>query len=118
MTIKPPYRLLAALLTLVFLAPATGQAQKSKSLDFIYIAANGKDDFIRLRWAPSSPFLWQMGNRFGYTIVKYVVAKNGYLAPGAPKPEAPAIAPIKPAAPGLMKASLIKCKVRKRAVSF
>lgn len=79
-------------------------AQKNKSKDFIYIAADGKGDLIRLRWAPSSPLLWQLGNRYGYTITKYQVSNNGQLTAGVPKQEPISSVPVKPATPSLMKA--------------
>jgi fibronectin type 3 domain-containing protein len=97
-------RLFVVFFTVVYWIPMTSLAQKNKARDFIYVAADGKGDYMRLRWAPSSAFLWQLGNRYGYTITKYLVSADGRLANGAPKQEYMSSAPVKPAAPALMKA--------------
>ena len=97
-------RLLIVFFMLVSFIPGTIRAQKASPKDFIYIVADGKGDYTRLRWAPSSPFLWQMGNRYGYTITKYLVSKDGHMTTGAPKQEPLSTAPVKPAASDLMKA--------------
>ena len=102
------YKLLIVTCFIMALSPAPVQAQKRKSPDFIFIAADGKDDFIHLRWAPSSPFLWQLGNRYGYTLVKYLVSKEGNLLHKLPVQESPGLAPVQPASPDLMKALAAK----------
>jgi fibronectin type 3 domain-containing protein len=100
---NPVKRLISVLFITLSFIPVSSRAQKARSSDFIYIAADGKGGSIRLRWAPSSPLLWQLGNRYGYTIAKYAVSKDGSLPAGAPKQELLSAAPIKPAVPALMK---------------
>lgn len=89
-------------ITLLFTS-LNSRAQKKASNDFIYIAADGKGEYMRLRWAPSSPLLWQLGNKYGYKISKYTVSKDISATEGVPKPQYVSAVPVKPAAPALMK---------------
>jgi uncharacterized protein len=41
------------------------------------LIANGKRDSIQLRWAPSTPFLWQTGNRNGYILERLTYMRDG-----------------------------------------
>jgi uncharacterized protein len=96
------WSLLVAFAILTF-TPLHSRAQKAASGDFIYIAADGKAGLIRLRWAPSSPVLWQLGNRYGYKIAKYTVANDVSENTANPKQQYVSATPVKPAAPALMK---------------
>lgn len=42
----------------------------------IRILADGQGDSIRLRWAPTSPFVWQMGNKYGYIIERFIIKED------------------------------------------
>ncbi len=96
-------RLCIALFILLSCIPVTSLAQKTTTGDFIYVATDGKGTNMRLRWAPSSPLLWQLGIRYGYTITKYQVQTNGAAATGSPKQELLSAVPVKPAVPSQMK---------------
>src|SRR5690242_5558293 len=43
----------------------------------VIVLANPKGDSIVLRWAPASFITWQMGNKYGYLIERFVIAKDG-----------------------------------------
>ena len=43
----------------------------------IYALANPRYDSIVIRWAPAGQVAWQMGNRYGYHIERFVVARDG-----------------------------------------
>lgn len=43
----------------------------------IYALANPRYDSIVIRWAPAGQVAWQMGNRHGYLIERFVVARDG-----------------------------------------
>lgn len=45
--------------------------------DFIAVLADGRDDSILVRWAPSSLIAWQWGNKWGYRLERYTILKNG-----------------------------------------
>lgn len=94
---------LLVIFAIVTFTPLHSQAQKKTSSDFIYMAADGKENLIRLRWAPSSPLLWQLGNRYGYKILKYTVANDVSSTTASPKQQYVSAIPIKPATPALMK---------------
>ncbi len=55
--------------------PLTPQELAAK--DFIAVLADGRQDSILVRWAPSSLTAWQWGNRTGYRLERYTVLKNG-----------------------------------------
>ncbi|OQP62623.1 hypothetical protein A3860_26800 [Niastella vici] len=103
MTFNTLKRLTPVLCITLFVMPLLSRAQKTKASDFIYVATDGKGNAMRLRWAPSSAFLWQLGNRYGYTITKYSVSKDGTLPAGSPKQELISAAPVKPAPAALLK---------------
>ncbi len=58
----------------VLLLCGSGFAQAKEGLRLI---ANGKRDSILLRWAPSTPFLWQTGNKTGYIIERLTYMRDG-----------------------------------------
>lgn len=103
MSYRSPKRLFIVLFIILPFMPVISRAQKAKAGDFIYVATDGKGAAMRLRWAPSSALLWQLGNRYGYTITKYSVPANGSNTIGSPKQEFISAAPVKPAVPDLMK---------------
>ncbi len=43
----------------------------------VYALANPRYDSIVIRWAPASQVAWQMGNRYGYQLERFVVARDG-----------------------------------------
>lgn len=60
---------------LLFLASVV-HAQTEKSIEVI---AQSKRDSVWLRWAPTSPALWQLGNKYGYTIERFEINNTGEL---------------------------------------
>lgn len=61
---------------LMILCTCISYSQKAKK-EGISVLADGKGDSIVLRWAPSAPVIWQMGNKFGYIVERYIVSENG-----------------------------------------
>lgn len=94
---------LKVVFVLLLFTSFNSSAQKAASSDFIYIAADGKGEYMRLRWAPSSPLLWQLGNKYGYRISKYTVSKDISANGEVPKPQYVSAVPVRPATPALMK---------------
>jgi fibronectin type 3 domain-containing protein len=77
----------------------TGLLNAQKSKQEIRVIADGKKDSIILRWAPSTPLLWQMGNRYGYTIERFTIKIEGKLVTdGNKKGKMLTSTPLKPAA--------------------
>jgi hypothetical protein len=69
---------------LILMALIAGPSTFSQSLDsttneLIAIAGRPSEDSICLRWAPLNYSVWQLGNRNGYKIERYVIARNGQL---------------------------------------
>ncbi|ANE52823.1 fibronectin type III domain-containing protein [Flavisolibacter tropicus] len=65
------------LIAVIFLACHL-QAQQREHR--VIALANPKGDSIVLRWAPASFITWQMGNKYGYWIERFVIAKDGNAA--------------------------------------
>ena len=42
------------------------------------IARSGEQEII-LRWAPNDPLTWKLGNKYGYTIERFTIGKNGQI---------------------------------------
>ncbi len=59
---------------LFILCCSTAVAQQKEGLRLI---ANGKKDSIQLRWAPSTPYLWQIGNKAGYVVERLTYMRDG-----------------------------------------
>ncbi len=45
----------------------------------IQALAKIKNNAVLIRWAPASPYIWQMGNKYGYIIERFTVLPNGTL---------------------------------------
>ena len=57
-----------------------GQGQDTLNLsEPIAVTARPSNDSITLRWAPLTLAVWQLGNKTGYTIDRYVIARNGIV---------------------------------------
>ncbi|MEM9337886.1 MAG: hypothetical protein AAGA66_04105 [Bacteroidota bacterium] len=83
------------LLTVLFLAGNNLRAQDAHGV--VMLARASEQGNIMLRWAPKSSVSWELGNKFGYTIERYTVTKDGELvSPPTLNVLAPVI--IKPAA--------------------
>lgn len=50
-------------------------AEKISCLSFV------KDNSIILRWVPESVPVWQAGNKYGYIVKRYTIARNGLFIP-------------------------------------
>jgi hypothetical protein len=73
--------LLIIVLSFGFFNPTSAQKTKNQ----IRVIADGRGDSIVLRWAPSTPFLWQLANKYGYTVERYLVKLDGKLIPNGNK---------------------------------
>jgi fibronectin type 3 domain-containing protein len=72
-------------------------AQKAKK-EGIRVLADGKGDSIVLRWAPSAPVVWQMGNKYGYIVEKFTIHEDGKPIPdGNKKGKILTLSPLTPA---------------------
>jgi hypothetical protein len=56
-------------------------AQAPQNIQGIRMLADGRGDTILLRWAPSTPFLWQMGNKYGYILERFVLKEDSVMVP-------------------------------------
>jgi fibronectin type 3 domain-containing protein len=72
-------RKITGLLVLVSIFNAALAQQKAS----VAILSKPKADGIWLRWAPSDPANWQLGNRYGYTIERFTLLPNGDMVPGS-----------------------------------
>jgi len=45
----------------------------------IQALAKIKNNAVLIRWAPASPYIWQLGNKYGYIIERFTVLPNGSL---------------------------------------
>jgi uncharacterized protein len=81
----------AALLLTTYLVQGQGSVHR------IEVLTNNKKDSIQIRWAPTSTIVWQLGNKYGYVLQRYTIARNGVLVTN-PKSEIKtlATAPLKP----------------------
>jgi len=61
---------------LLFVCKAKSQQREHR----IMVLANPKGDSIVLRWAPASFLTWQLGNKYGYRVERFVIAKDGAVA--------------------------------------
>lgn len=81
-------------LLIVFVAVHFAQAQEKEA---IAILTKSKADGVWLRWAPTDPTFWQLGNQYGYTIERFTLLDNGELEEGSQAMLTHA--PIKPYSP-------------------
>ena len=63
------------------LVPAMGQGPEPIISERIAVMARPAADSVTLRWAPLSFKVWQSGNRHGYRVERYTLARNGRLLP-------------------------------------
>lgn len=68
-------RLLAIL---IWLTPSSvGFAQAQTSANGIKLLTKSKKEGMWLRWAPTNPTVWQLGNRYGYVVERFILRPNG-----------------------------------------
>jgi uncharacterized protein len=93
-TIKNITLLILIMANMLF-APYLVQGQGSEHR--IEVLTNIKNNTIQVRWAPTSAIVWQLGNKYGYTLERYTIIRDGVLIQN-PKSEIKtlATAPIKP----------------------
>ena len=58
----------------------SGFSQSHKEVKLI---ARSLQDSIVLRWAPTDPLTWELGNEYGYQIERYTVLRDGKVLPQA-----------------------------------
>jgi hypothetical protein len=63
------------LLSALFHSTNAQIAESIRCLSFI------KDNSIILRWVPESVPVWQAGNKYGYIVKRYTIARNGLFIP-------------------------------------
>ncbi len=83
--------------TLFFLCCTFFVAKAQQKDDRIIVLTNPKLDSIQIRWAPTSDIVWQLGNKYGYLLERYTIARDGKLI-DLPKSEMVVLStiPIKP----------------------
>jgi uncharacterized protein len=76
---------------------AVNMVQGQGSVHSMEVLTNIKKDSIQVRWAPTSTIVWQLGNKYGYILERYTIARDGKLIDN-PKAEIKtlATAPLKP----------------------
>ncbi len=72
--------------------PAFTQS-KPNSIKLISIVRNGS---VYLRWAPTTPYLWKIGNRNGYIIERYTIRPDGKIQEKPNQGKKLSSGPIKP----------------------
>src|SRR5688572_2902509 len=45
----------------------------------VKVLAKATDRSIRLRWAPNSPTVWKLANKYGYTVERISMTENGKM---------------------------------------
>lgn len=75
--IKSPKKISCFILLLLLIA-INSPAQEKDSLNVILQANPGKES-IKLRWIVNRAYAWQKSLKFGYTIERYTVKRNGVL---------------------------------------
>jgi len=84
--------ILLIILSLCFLG--SSMAQSDNKLSCLALV---KKDSVVLRWVPASLPVWQIGNKYGYVIKRYKIAKGGVFIPdGLSKGEVLNQTPVKP----------------------
>lgn len=69
---------ISSILWIIILSlPLKGQREAIKVL------ANVKKDKIQIRWAPTSYEYWQMGNKYGYKVEKFIVVSGSTFDPNS-----------------------------------
>jgi uncharacterized protein len=71
---KTSFRFISIIVILYAFLPL--QAQQKHE---IKILAKNKNSNIWLRWAPSNPVVWHLGNKYGYHIERFDLLKDGKL---------------------------------------
>jgi uncharacterized protein len=69
------YRI-SSILLLLLLSDVVVNAQSKNS---ITVLAKSKRDGVWLRWAPTSPAVWQLGNKQGYLVERFTILPDGNL---------------------------------------
>jgi uncharacterized protein len=84
------FRSVLVALACIITVQLAGAQQKST----IAILSKSKHDGVWLRWAPTSPTLWQLGNKYGYSIERFAMTPEGELESGSRAVLTPS--PLKP----------------------
>lgn len=93
----------------VFVLLCTYAAVAQQKPHTIIALANPRADSIVLRWAPAGQVAWQTGNRHGYIIERFVVARNGQpIELGGQQPQVLATSPVRPVAEAQMEQMAVK----------
>ncbi|WP_333821379.1 hypothetical protein, partial [Ohtaekwangia sp.] len=72
-------RKITGLLFLVVICAVAVAQQKTS----VAILSKSKADGVWLRWAPTDPSYWQLGNKYGYIIERFTLRADGELEPGS-----------------------------------
>jgi len=63
----------------------------------IQVIARSKKNAVWLRWAPTSPYVWELGNKYGYVVERFTMNMQGKFDKDfAQKPRLLATQPVKP----------------------
>ena len=66
-------------LLLLCIAMQANPAQAQNAAEGIRLLAKSKGNAVVLRWAPTTPVLWQAGNRYGYKLERFTLKADGTL---------------------------------------
>ncbi len=62
---------------IIVIFPLVAFPQIQSKKESLKVLADGRGDSIVLRWAPMSPVVWKLGNKYGYTIERFLFSRNG-----------------------------------------
>ncbi len=74
-----------------FLVSITCYAQSSDSVRAVRVLARAQKERILLRWGVTDPISWQYANKYGYTVERYTILRDGKLLKN---PERKVLTPI------------------------
>jgi hypothetical protein len=83
-------------LLLLFIGLHAPFAGAQNAPEGIRLLAKSKGNAVVLRWAPTSPILWQAGNRYGYKLERFTLKSDGTLAEATGGGKLLATHPIRP----------------------
>lgn len=52
---------------------------QEKAIAGIHVLASARPESVIIRWAPTNPLVWSLGNRYGYRLIRYTVFKDNQL---------------------------------------
>ncbi|MEM7109871.1 MAG: hypothetical protein AAF519_16720, partial [Bacteroidota bacterium] len=56
----------------------------TQQMDRVMVLARAGKEGIKLRWAPSKSTIWELANKYGYTVERYTLMRDSVPTSGAP----------------------------------